>query len=108
MAVLVSPEFAYGKDSGHKDADGQFLILLRNWRTMVPHTMNSSVAIVLGLAQFSRTLQFKHPVVHRYIGRLYGLFAVIISWSSLSFLFDTISKNDVFSGTVCYDLIASA
>ncbi|GAD99702.1 hypothetical protein ANI_1_1908144 [Paecilomyces variotii No. 5] len=98
LAVLASPEFAYGKESGQQDADGQVWVLVRNLYAMLPHTMSGAVAIVLGLAQFNRTFQFKYPVIHRNIGRLYGLCAMTICWSSTSFLIDTIPKHDVFSG----------
>lgn len=106
LAVLASPEFAYGRESGQKDADGQFLILLRNLYAMLPHTMGGAVAIVLGLAQFNRTFQFKYPVIHRNIGRLYGLCAMTICWSSTSFLIDAIPTHEVFS-TECFALILS-
>ncbi|KAL1850553.1 hypothetical protein Plec18170_006838 [Paecilomyces lecythidis] len=98
LAVLASPEFAYGKESGQKDADGQVLVLLRNIYAMLPHTLSGATAIIIGLAQFNRTFQFKYPVIHRNTGRLYGLCAMTICWSSASFLIDTIPRHDVFSG----------
>lgn len=100
LAVLVSHEFAYGRGSGHisGDINGHVLVFLRNLRVMFPHTIAGSVAIVVGQAQFNSTLQFKYPMIHRYLGRLYFLCAMIICWSTASFLIDTIPTNEVFSG----------
>lgn len=65
-----------------------------------------SIPFSSALPESVRKLSIRRRV-HRYIGRLYGLCADTISWSSLSFLFGTIPKNDVFRTAVCYDLIAS-
>lgn len=99
LAVLVSPEFAYGPGSGSW-TDGQLAVLVRNIGGMFPHTIAGSVAIVVGLAQFSRTLQYQYPVVHRSLGRIYFLCATIICGSSASFLLDTVPTKEVFSGEV--------
>ncbi|OGM50626.1 hypothetical protein ABOM_000818 [Aspergillus bombycis] len=100
LAVLVSPEFAYGEGSATlSDTNGgQMRIFLRNFTAMFSHTIAGSIAIVLGLAQFNPTLQFKYPAIHRFIGRLYLLCALIISWSSRVFLADAMPKKEVFSG----------
>lgn len=95
MSLTVSDKFAYGKGSGHGAHEA---VLLRNYAAMLSHSITGSVAIVLGLAQFNQTLQFRYPVVHRNLGRLYYLCAMFITWSSSSFLYDTIPKNQVFSG----------
>ncbi|KAE8131122.1 hypothetical protein BDV38DRAFT_32504 [Aspergillus pseudotamarii] len=100
LAVLVSPEFAYGEGSATlSDVNGgQMVVYLRNLTAMFSHTIAGSIAIVIGLVQFNTTLQFKYPVIHRYLGRLYFLCAMIITWSSRSFLADAIPKKEVFSG----------
>lgn len=74
MSVLVTEEFANGKGSGH---DGQLQVLLRNYTAMLPHSIVGSVSIVLGLAEFSNTLQFKYPVIHRNLGRAYYFCAIV-------------------------------
>lgn len=97
LAVLISEEFSYGKDSGNIAADGQMRILLRNINGMFPHSISGSVAIVVGLSQFNRDFQFRYPVIHRNLGRLYFLCAIIICLSSTSFLIDAIPTKEVFS-----------
>jgi uncharacterized membrane protein len=96
MAVLVSPEFAYGEGSAH--GTKEMAALYRNIATMKPHMQAGSVAVVVGLAQFSPTLQFKYPVVHRSLGRLYGLCMAIVIGSSASFLFETAPRKEILSG----------
>ena len=100
LAVLISPEFAYGKGSGtlFDENGGQIRIYLRNFNAMFSHTIAGSIAITVGLVQFNTSFQFKYPVVHRSLGRLYVLLAVIISWSSRSFLADAMPTKEVFSG----------
>ncbi|GKZ30063.1 hypothetical protein AbraIFM66950_007671 [Aspergillus brasiliensis] len=100
LAILVSPEFAYGEGSATlSDTNGgQMRIYLRNFTAMFSHTIAGSIAIVIGLAQFNTTLQFKYPAIHRFLGRLYTLCALIISWSSSSFLADAMPGKEVFSG----------
>ncbi|RAQ40659.1 hypothetical protein AFGD_009001 [Aspergillus flavus] len=100
LAVLISPEFAYGAGSGTmSDVNGsQMIVYLRNLTAMFPHTIAGSTAITVGLVQFNTTLQFKYPVIHRWLGRLYALCAVIISWSSMSYIADAMPTKEVFSG----------
>ncbi|RAQ61031.1 hypothetical protein AFCA_011739 [Aspergillus flavus] len=100
LAVLISPEFAYGAGSGTmSDVNGsQMIVYLRNLTAMFPHTIAGSIAITVGLVQFNTTLQFKYPVIHRWLGRLYALCAVIISWSSMSYIADAMPTKEVFSG----------
>ncbi|KAK6810895.1 hypothetical protein RU639_013344 [Aspergillus parasiticus] len=100
LAVLISPEFAYGEGSGTMSdvQGGQMVVYLRNLTAMFSHTIAGSIAITVGLVQFNTTLQFKYPVIHRWLGRLYFLCAVIISWSSRSYLADAIPTKEVFSG----------
>ncbi|KID81398.1 hypothetical protein MGU_11240 [Metarhizium guizhouense ARSEF 977] len=100
LHALVSREFAYGNGSGHPDdyGPGQYIVLLRNVTSMLPHSISGTLAIITGLFQFNKTFQFKYPIVHRSLGRVYGLCALIISGSSASFLLDTIPTREVFSG----------
>ncbi|GCB24961.1 hypothetical protein AAWM_07846 [Aspergillus awamori] len=100
LAILVNPEFAYGEGSATlSDTNGgQMRIFLRNLTAMVSHTIAGSIAIGLGLPQFNTTLQFRYPVIHRFLGRLYILCALTISWSSRTFLADAMPKHEVFSG----------
>lgn len=100
LAILVNPEFAYGEGSATlSDINGgQMRIFLRNLTAMVSHTIAGSIAIVLGLPQFNTTLQFRYPAIHRFLGRLYILCALTISWSSRTFLADAMPKHEVFSG----------
>ncbi|OOO07122.1 hypothetical protein OAory_01093250 [Aspergillus oryzae] len=81
LAVLISPEFGYGAGSGTmSDVNGsQMIVYLRNLTAMFPHTIAGSIAITVGLVQFNATIQFKYPVIHRWLGRLYALCAVIIT-----------------------------
>ncbi|CEJ94731.1 hypothetical protein VHEMI10247 [[Torrubiella] hemipterigena] len=98
---LISWNFAYGNGSGHPGYPGSnYEALKRNASAMMPHSVLGTVAIVLGLIQFLPVFQFRYPAIHRNLGRLYGLCAMVISWSSASFLRDTIPKKDVFSGDV--------
>ncbi|KAL2827916.1 hypothetical protein BJY01DRAFT_241021 [Aspergillus pseudoustus] len=100
LAILVSPDFAYGVGSGTlSDLNGgQIKRYLRHLPAMFSHTIAGSIAIVIGLAQFNSTIQFKYGSLHRFLGRLYILCALVISWSSALFLADTIPKDEVFSG----------
>lgn len=96
---LVSWDFAYGNGSGHPGLPGaNYDALIRNAAAMVPHSVLGTVAIIIGLAQFNKTFQFKYPVIHRNLGRLYGLCSLVITASSAAFLMETIPKKDVFSG----------
>ncbi|KAE8365232.1 hypothetical protein BDV27DRAFT_171801 [Aspergillus caelatus] len=100
LAILISPKFAYGEGSGTMSdvKGGQMVVYLRNLTAMFSHTIAGSIAIVIGLVQFNTTLQFKYPVIHRYLGRLYFLCAMTITWSSRSFLADAVPTKEVFSG----------
>jgi uncharacterized membrane protein len=97
LAVLVSPKFAYGEGSGSLEQP-PMLALIRNMATMKPHMQAGTIATIIGLAQFSSTLQFKYPVVHRSLGRAYGLCVVVLSASSAQFLWDAVPSKEVFSG----------
>ena len=109
LAVLVSPEFAYGEGSGtlSDNNGGQMRVYLQHFAAMFSHTIAGSVAIVLGLAQFSTTLQFRYPALHRLLGRLYILCAMVIAWSSRSFLMDAMPNKEVFSGDPFAYMLAS-
>ncbi|KAJ6781055.1 hypothetical protein PWT90_11162 [Aphanocladium album] len=96
---LISRDFAYGNGSGHRGLPAEhYGTLARHSAVMMPHSVLGTIAIVVGLAQFSKTFQFKLPVVHRNLGRLYGLCSLCITASSVVFLKDTIPKKEVFSG----------
>lgn len=109
LVVLVSPEFAYGEGSGtlHDNNGSHFRVYLRHLTAMSSHTIAGSIAIVAGLVQFNTTLQFKYPAIHRFLGRLYFLCAVTISWSSSVFLADAMPINEVFSGDFFAYVLAS-
>jgi uncharacterized membrane protein len=105
LATLVSPEFAYGEGSGAMDRPPT-LALIRNMATMKPHMQAGTIATIVGFAQFSPTFQFRYPVVHRSLGRVYGLCVVIIMGSSASFLFDAVPRKEVFSGEFFGQILA--
>ncbi|KAF1818837.1 uncharacterized protein K489DRAFT_384326 [Dissoconium aciculare CBS 342.82] len=105
LAALVSPEFAYGEGSGAIDGP-PMLALIRNMATMKPHMQAGTIATIVGFVQFSPTLQFKYPVVHRSLGRVYGLCVAIIMGSSASFLFDAVPRKEVFSGEFFGQILA--
>lgn len=72
LAVPISPDFAYGQRSGtlSDNNGGQIRVYLRHFAATFSHTNAGSVGIVLGLAQFNTTLQFKYPAIHRFLGML--------------------------------------
>lgn len=95
LAYLVSPTFAYGVGSGY---DGHIEAYIKTHKTMLLHSLAGSIALTLGLSQFSDGFRKAYPTVHRWFGYIYLLCGcALIPLSASNYLLRT-EPHQVFSG----------
>jgi uncharacterized membrane protein len=94
MMLLVSPGFAFGLGSGY---DGHIATYIATYPTMWTHTVAGTLALVAGFLQFSDRVRTRFPALHRLLGRVYLVSAMIVAGSAIAYLVRTGSAQ-VFSG----------
>ena len=95
LAYLVSPAFAYGVGSGY---DGHMATYIKTYASMLLHSLAGSIALALGLTQFSDGFRKAYPTIHRSFGYVYLVCGcALIPLSAINYLLRT-DPNHVFSG----------
>ncbi|TKY90283.1 hypothetical protein EX895_000281 [Sporisorium graminicola] len=95
LARLVSDTFAYGVGSGN---DGHGEAYVETHATMLLHSLAGSIALALGLSQFSDSFRKAYPTVHRWFGYVYVTCGgTLVPLSAVNFLLRT-GPLGTFSG----------
>lgn len=96
LTLMTSRDFTFGEGSVRVEVYEHYL---SHRFALQLHATSGGICLFLGLFQFWTPFRQKYPSIHRKMGQLYVVLAIIVSLGSIYYLLNTPS-DEVFSGEV--------